>query len=110
VHHRDTRRFEKVRPLDRIPIEVFVAAAAQAGRETGEETLSVNDMASRRHGPGRLLGMTSEMIDAAATEAARVHAKQGVAYTLLGAERRLRIPEKPLQYWLARHYDRIGVA
>jgi hypothetical protein len=110
VHHRDTRRFEKVRPLDRIPVEVFIAASAQAGRETNEETLSVNELMSRRHGPGRLLGMTGEMIDAAATEAARLYAKQGVTYTLLGAERRLRIPEKPAQYWLARHYGRIEIA
>jgi hypothetical protein len=109
VYHRDTRRFEKVRPLDRIPVEVFVAATTQAGRETHEETLSVNELMSRRHGPGRMLGMTGEMIDAAATEAALLYAKQGVTYNLLGAERRLQIPNKPAHYWLARHYDRIEI-
>ena len=46
--------FEKVRPLDRIPHEVFLAAAARAGQETGDETLAVSDLVSRRHGPGRL--------------------------------------------------------
>ncbi len=110
IYHRDTRRFEKVRPLDRIPIEVFIAACALAGQGTGDETLGVNELTSRRNGPGRLLGMTGEMIDAAAAEAARLYAKQGITFTLLGAERRLRIPEKPSHHWLARHYDRIEVA
>jgi hypothetical protein len=110
LHHHDTRRFEKVRSLDRIPIEVFIAACALAGRGTGEETLGVNELTSRHNGPGRLLGMTGEMIDTAATEAAGIYAKQGVTFTLLGAERRLRIPEKPPHDWLARHYDRLEVA
>jgi hypothetical protein len=107
VHHRDTRRFEKIRPLDQIPLEVFIAAAAQAGLQTHDETLSVNELLSRRHGPGRMLGMTGEMIDAAASDAARIYAKEGVTYTLLGAERRLRVPEQPGDYWLSRHFSRI---
>lgn len=110
VHHRDTRRFEKVRPLDRIPVEVFIAAASQSGRQTLEESLSVGDLASKRHGPGRLLGMTAEMVDAAASNAARIYARDGVSYDLLGAERRLRIPERDPGFWLDRHYQRIGAS
>jgi hypothetical protein len=109
VHHRDTRRFEKVRPLDRIPLEVFLAAAARVGQDTGEETLSAAELLSRRNGPGRLLGMTGDMVDAAATESARALAKDGVTYSLIGAERRLRVPPHNGAHWLASHYARIGV-
>lgn len=109
THHRDTRRFEKVRPLDRVPVEVFLAAAVKAGQQIGQESLSATDLAARRHGPGRVLGMTAEMIDAAANEAARTYSRSQVTYDLLGAERRLRVPHKPQEWWLARHYDRIGV-
>jgi hypothetical protein len=110
VHHHDTRRFEKVRPMDRIPIEVFLAVATRCGQETGDETQSVADLISRRNGPGRLLGLTGELIDAAAEEASRLYGKIGVTYTLLGAERRLRVPEMSAASWLGHHYDRIGVA
>jgi hypothetical protein len=105
--HRDTRRFEKVRPLDPIPPEVFLAAAARCGRAKGEETLSVADLSSRRHGPGRLLGLSPDMIDRAAEESASLRARHGVTYSLLGAERRLRVPDRPDAWWLAQHYDRI---
>jgi hypothetical protein len=47
------------------------------------------------------------MIDRAADEAARLHARSGVTYALLGTERRLRVPDQPDAWWLARHYDRI---
>lgn len=69
--------------------------------------LSVADLASRRDGPGRLFNLSPEMIDVAAQEGARLYAKQGVTYSLLGAERRLRVPEKPAAWWLERHYRRI---
>jgi hypothetical protein len=110
VHHRDTRRFEKVRPLDQIPVEAFIAAASQAGKQAREETFSVGDLTSKRNGPGRLLGMTAEMVDAAASDAVRIYARDGVTYDLLGAERRLRIPEHEPRFWLNRHYNRIGVS
>lgn len=107
AYHRDTRRFEKVRPLDPVPVEVFLAASARCARSAGDETLSVSDLVARRHGPGRLLGLSADMIDKAAENAARVHARNGVAYNLLGAERRLRVPDHPDAWWLAQHYDRI---
>jgi hypothetical protein len=107
TYHRDTRRFEKVRPLDPVPPEVFLAAAARCGRSTGDETLAVSDLATRRHGPGRLLGLSPDMIDRAADEAARLYAKNGVTYVLLGTERRLRVPDQLDAWWLAQHFDRI---
>jgi hypothetical protein len=105
TYHRDTRRFERVHPVDPVPIEAVLAAAVACGR--GEETLSVADLASRRHGPGRVFGLGREMIDLAAQESARAYAKLGVTYALLGAERRLRVPERAPSWWLERHYRRI---
>jgi hypothetical protein len=109
VHHADTRRFEKVPPPDKIPVEVFLGSASKLGQEIGSEALSVGEMATRRHSPGRVLNMTGEAIDATATEAAIVYRRNGVSFELLGAERRLRVAHQPPEFWLARHYDRIGV-
>ncbi len=105
TYHRDTRRFEKVRPVDPVPIEAVLAAASK--RAHGGETSSVADLVSRRNGPGRLFHLSPEMIDAAAQDGARLYAKVGVTYTLLGAERRLAVPEKPAAWWLERHYRRV---
>jgi hypothetical protein len=107
TYHRDTRRFEKVQPVDPVPVEAVLAAAVACGR--GEETVSVADLASRRHGPGRVFGLSAEAIDRAAQDGARLYAKHGVAYDLLGAERRLRVPEKPPVWWLNLHYSRVVV-
>ena len=96
--------------MQRCGYQNAIEACALAGRATGDETLGVNELTSRHNGPGRLLGMTAEMIDTAAKEAARIYANQGVTFTLLGAEQRLRIPEKPPHDWLARNYDRLEVA
>jgi hypothetical protein len=110
VHHRDTRRFEKVTPLDKVPIEVFLGCVSKLGQISGHEAVSVAEMATRRHGPGRILNMQAEALDAAAVEAARIYKHSGVSFELLGAERRLRAAHKTPEYWLDRHYDRIGVA
>jgi ABC-type branched-subunit amino acid transport system substrate-binding protein len=82
-----------------------LAAASVCGK--GDETLSIADLASRRHGPGRLFGLGAEAIDRAAQDGARLYSKAGVTYVLLGAERRLRVPDKPSSWWLERHYRRI---
>ncbi|WP_027528702.1 DUF4007 family protein [Bradyrhizobium sp. Ec3.3] len=110
VHHHDTRRFEKLSPQDGIPIELLLAFASKLGQAAGLEAVSVNELATWRHGPGRILNMHAETLDAASTEAARAYTRNGVAFERLGAERRLRAAHKPPEYWLARHYDRIGVS
>jgi hypothetical protein len=108
TYHRDTRRFEKVRPVDPVPIEAVLAAASLCGK--GDETLSVAELACRRNGPGRLFNLNAETIDKAAQEAARLYGKTGVSYDLLGAERRLRTPNKPAAWWLEKHYARVGAS
>jgi hypothetical protein len=105
TYHRDTRRFEKVHPVDPVPIEAILASASLCGN--GDETLSIAELATRRYGPGRLFGLNADAIDRAAQDGPRLYSKAGVTYSLLGAEHRLRVPEKPTAWWLARHYRRI---
>ena len=105
AYHRDTRRFEKVRPVDPVPVEAVLAAASLCAN--GAETLSIQELVSHRHGPGRIFGLSAEMIDRAAQDAAKYYTKAGVTYGLLGSERRLRAPDKPTAWWLERHYNRV---
>jgi hypothetical protein len=102
--HRDTRKFQKVRPVDPVPIEAVLAAASLCGK--GDETLSVAELASRRNSPGRLFNLGLEGIDQAVEEGSRLYRKEGVSYALLGTERRLRTPEKSTAWWLQRYYER----
>jgi Protein of unknown function (DUF4007) len=109
-YHRDNRRFERVAPYDGISAELLLASASKLGQSAGLEAVSVVELATWRHGPGRILHMQPDAIDAAAVEAARAYAGSGVTFDRLGAERRLRAAHKPPEYWLARHYDRIGAS
>jgi hypothetical protein len=110
VHHGDTGHFEKIAPLDKVPIEVFLGCVSALGHASGLEAVSIAEMATNRHGPGRILNMQADALDDAAVEAARTYKQSGVTFELLGAERRLRAAHKRPEYWLERHYDRIGAA
>jgi hypothetical protein len=110
VHYNDTRRFERMQPLDKIPVEAFLWCVSKLGQATGLEAVSIAEMMTRRYGPGRLFNIGGEALDAAAAEAARVYRRDGVTLELLGAERRLRAAHKSPGHWLERYYDRIGVA
>jgi hypothetical protein len=110
AYHRDTRRFERVMPYDGISAELLLASASRLGQSAGLEAVSVGELATWRHGPGRILHMQPDAIDAAAVDAARTYARCGVTFDRLGAERRLRAAHKPPEFWLARHYDRIGAS
>jgi Protein of unknown function (DUF4007) len=110
AYHRDTRRFERVVPYDGISAELLLASASRLGQSAGLEAVSVGELATWRHGPGRILHMQPDAIDAAAVDAARTYARCGVTFDRLGAERRLRAAHKPPEFWLARHYERIGAS
>jgi len=109
LRHEETGRFEKTRPLDEIPIEVFLACAAAQSEALRLESLSMGELIGRRGGPGLLLGMTSEAIEDLSARGARDCGKLGVTLDLLGAERRLRVPMMGgTQFWLDRHFQRVG--
>jgi hypothetical protein len=109
LRHEDTGRFEKTRPLDEVPIEVFLACVAAEAEDLQQETLSMGDLLGRRGGPGVVLGLTGDSIEDLAARAAQDFAKLGVTLDLLGAERRLRVPMMAgMHFWLDRHFQRVG--
>jgi hypothetical protein len=109
LRHEEAGRFEKTRPLDEVPIEVFLACAAAQSEVLRLESLSMGELIGRRGGPGLLLGMSSEAIEDLSARGARDCGKLGVTLDLLGAERRLRVPMMGgTQFWLDRHFQRVG--
>ncbi|NJL07064.1 MAG: DUF4007 family protein [Methylacidiphilales bacterium] len=108
VRHADTGRFERIRPLDDVPVEAFLACAASAAADAGQESMSVTEMIGRGGGPGTVYGLDAESIEDLAMRAARDFGARGVALDLLGAERRLRVPTGDMADWLEQHFTRIG--
>ena len=108
LQNEETGRYEKTRPLDEIPLEVFLACAAAAAADHDQEALSVGDLLGRRGGPGLLLGLTGDAIEELAAQAAQDCAKLEVTFELLGAERRLRVPPMGMAFWLSRHLERVA--
>ena len=73
------------------------------------QRLSMGELLGRRGGPGLLLGMTSEAIEELSARGVRECGNLGVTLDLLGAERRLRVPMMDgTQFWLERHFQRVG--
>jgi hypothetical protein len=108
LRHDDTGRFERARPLDAAPIEAFLACVAAAAKDTDQQAMSVGEMVGRRGAPGLLLGLDAEAIEDMSIRAARDYKALGVSLDLLGAERRLRVPDLGAAVWLDRHFQRIG--
>jgi hypothetical protein len=109
LRHEDTGRFEKTRPLDEVPVEVFLACASAQARSLDQETLSTSDLLGRRSGPGTVLGLTGNAIEELASRSARDFRALGVTFNLLGAERRLQTPIiHGSHFWLDRHFQRVG--
>lgn len=107
LRHDDTGRFERTRPLDAAPIEAFLACVAAAAKDADHQAMSVSEMVGRRAAPGPLLGLDAEAIEDMSMWAARDYKALGVSFDLLGAERRLRVPDIGAAAWLDRHFQRI---
>jgi hypothetical protein len=107
LRHDDTSRFERARPLDPAPIEAFLASVAAAAKDADQQAMSVGEMIGRRGAPGPLLGLDAETIEDMSMRAARDYRALGVSLDLLGAERRLRVPDIGAAAWLDRHFRRI---
>lgn len=68
----------------------------------------MGELLGRRNGPGMVLGLSGDAIEALAARGARDYAGAGVTLDLLGAERRLRTPMMDgLHFWLDRHFQRV---
>lgn len=111
VHHADTRRFERTRPLDEVPLEAFLACVAAQTEAMDQDSLSLPDLLGRRRCPGSVFNMSGDAIEEFAGRAARQYASAGVTLDRLGAERRLRVPAFTGEdFWLDRHFERVRSA
>jgi hypothetical protein len=108
LRHQNTNRFERGHPLDGVPVEAFLACVAASARDSDRQALSINEMLARRDGPGAVFGLDAESIDGVSARAAKECATLGVTFELLGAERRLHVPDLGAHVWLDRHFQRIG--
>lgn len=109
VRHDAVNRFEKPRRPPGVPQEVFLASASYLAETLGESALSVRQLATLRHGPGRALGQGMDAIETAVSRVGSKQFKIGLRAETLNGERRLQIPLQPPHYWLGQLYDRIGV-
>ena len=107
LRHDDTGRFERARPLDAPPIEAFLACVAAACKDVDLQAMSISEMVGRRGAPGLLLGLDAETIEDMSIRASKDYHGLGVSLDLLGAERRLRVPDIGAAAWLHRHFQRI---
>jgi hypothetical protein len=77
LHHGDTNRFERARPLDGIPTEAFLACVAEAAREADQQALSVAEMLGRRGGPGTVFGLDADAIEGMSVRAVKEYRALG---------------------------------
>jgi len=109
VRHSDTGRFERTRPLDRIPVEAFLACASLVAADMETDGVALGDLLRERNSPGRVLGMDGDMIDEMASLASETYPGR-VGISLLGATRTLTLPRLSPESWLELHFSRIGAA
>ena len=110
VRHSDVHRFEKIHPLDLVPVEVFIACASRVASEVGSDSVRFTDLLRARNGPMRVLGLRGDQLEDMAETAASAYGEQGVQINLLGAERHLVVPQVRPSNWLEAHFKRIGRA
>ena len=109
VRHDRVNRFERVRAPYRLPPEVFLACAGRLASQLGRSSVSLDDLARRPNGPGRLLCLGFDGLQAAVEAAGEAFGSVGVRTELLGAERHLVVPAWKPSTWLKVHYRRLGL-
>ena len=107
----DTGNFERTTPLDRIPIEVFLATVSHmiSSEKSDTSMLRLSELIAGKNSPGRLLELESNMILELAEESSTVYNKKNVGISLQGADRYLSFPNLKLENWLEIHYNKLKV-
>ena len=106
--HHDTGRFEKTAPLDRIPVEAFLACVQLVCEDAETPTIPLSDLISRRNSPARLFNIDGDMIDALAHQSQDLYSGEGVRLSLLGSTRMITMPSATALDWYVKHFDRIA--
>ena len=108
VRHGEGDRFEKTQPIDRVPVEAFLACAATLAAHEGSDSVTFTDLMRSRLGPRRILGLGIDQVESTAELATDLYADRGVQVTMLGSERILVLPDASFSMWLEAHFRRIG--
>lgn len=108
VKHTDTGRFEKIAPLDALPVEAFLACVQWLAEDADSETLPLSDLISRRGSPSRLFNIDGDAINELAHAAADEYGANGVRLSLLGSTRTITMPRMSALDWYSLHFKRIG--
>ena len=105
----ETGTFERSNPLDRIPVEVFLATVSEMCSNENSDVgfLRLSELVGGQNSPGRLLVLESNMIFELAEEAAKVYKHKNVSISLHGADRVLTIPKLNLIDWLNLHFKKL---
>ena len=108
VKHHDTGRYEKASPIDRIPVEAFLACVRLVCDDIQSPSIPLSDLISRRDSPARLFNIDGDTINALAHQAEEIYSNEGVRLTLLGSTRTFTVPDITPLEWYVRHFDRIA--
>lgn len=108
VKHTDTGRFEKIAPLDPVPVEAFLACVQWLVADAESETLPLSDLISRRGSAARLFNIDGDTINELAHLAAESYGDMGVRLSLLGSTRTITMPRMTPDDWYSLHFKRIG--
>ena len=108
VRHDAVNRYERARRPFGVPPEAFLAATALLAKETGIISLSLRELATLRGGPGRLLCMGLEAIETQVGKIGNKRYLEGIRVETVNGERRLMVPRRDPEHWLAQFYTRIG--
>jgi hypothetical protein len=107
IRHDAVNRYERARRPQGIPDEAFLAAASAVATTTGQQTLSLRELATVRMGPGRIFCQGLEAIELAVGKIGKTRDDQVEVETLAG-ERSLRVPEASVETWLEKFYLRVA--
>lgn len=110
VRHDVVRRFEKTRGPVGLPIEAFLACSTALAQVTGQDALSLRELATFRCGPGRVFCAGLDAVDEMVGRASASMWMKGVTVETLAGERYLQATHKPIDQWLRAYYERIGTA
>ena len=107
LRHVDINRFEKSRPLDDVPPEVFLACASNLAERSGSDSVAFADLMREPNGPARVFGIGSDRIEELAERAVEFHRDRGVQIILLASERHLVVPRISMSNWFEAHFARV---
>jgi hypothetical protein len=106
--HDAVNRYERSRRPYGIPVEAFLASASMLASETGTDSLTLRELATLRHGPGRSLCMGLDAIETMVGKIGNKRWKEGIQAQTLNGERRLLVPSYPPEHWLEELYKRVA--